>query len=72
MLVPVDLIGFARSLDPVGEQQDTLMANLLAQAEALAFGRSAEEVRAEGTPEAWCPTRSCPGTGPARSCSPRS
>jgi glucose-6-phosphate isomerase len=65
VLVPVDLIGFARSLDPVGEQQDTLMANLLAQAEALAFGRSAEEVRAEGTPEALVPHKVMPGDRPS-------
>jgi glucose-6-phosphate isomerase len=50
-LVPCDLIGFCRSLNPLGNQHDLLTANLFAQAEALAFGKTAEEVRAEGTPE---------------------
>ncbi|MBW4030129.1 MAG: glucose-6-phosphate isomerase [Acidobacteria bacterium] len=50
-VVPVDLIGFARSLNPVGEHHDLLSANIFAQAQALAFGRTDDEVRAEGTPE---------------------
>ena len=50
-LVPVDLIGFARTPNPLGDHHDLLTANVFAQAEALAFGKTAEEVRAEGTPE---------------------
>jgi glucose-6-phosphate isomerase len=47
-LVPADFIGFVRSLNPVGDHHDLLMANFFAQTEALAFGRTKEEVRAEG------------------------
>ncbi len=50
-LVPCDLIGFEQSLNPLGRHHDLLLANLVAQAEALAFGRTEEEVRAEGGPE---------------------
>ncbi|MHB1250595.1 MAG: glucose-6-phosphate isomerase [Acidimicrobiales bacterium] len=50
-VVPVDLIGFAKSLTPLGEHHDILSSNVFAQAEALAFGRSEAEVRAEGTPD---------------------
>ncbi|MDA8318024.1 MAG: glucose-6-phosphate isomerase [Actinomycetota bacterium] len=50
-LVPVDLIGFARSLNPLGEHHDILTSNVFAQAEALAFGRTRAEVQAEGTPD---------------------
>ena len=49
-LVPCDLIGFCRPLSPLAEQHDLLMANLFAQAEALAFGKTAEELKAEGSP----------------------
>jgi glucose-6-phosphate isomerase len=68
-LVPVDLIGFARPLDrlPVdsgGDHQDLLMSNVFAQAEALAFGRTEEEVRAEGAPEAVVPHRVFAGNRP--------
>jgi glucose-6-phosphate isomerase len=48
-LVPVDLIGFAESLNPLGEHHDILMSNVFAQAQALAFGMTEAEVRAEGT-----------------------
>jgi glucose-6-phosphate isomerase len=51
-LIPCDLIGFGQALNPLGEHHDILMSNVFAQAQALAFGRTAEEVRAEGTPEA--------------------
>jgi glucose-6-phosphate isomerase len=51
-LIPVDLIGFAQTLNPLRDHHDLLMSNVFAQAEALAFGRTEEEVRAEGTPEA--------------------
>src|SRR5207245_2638049 len=50
-LIPVDLIGFGRSLDPIGNHQDLLMANVFAQGEALAFGKTPDEARAEGAPE---------------------
>ena len=50
-IVPVDLIGFARSLNPIGAHHDILSSNVFAQAEGLAFGRTEAEVRAEGTPE---------------------
>ena len=64
-LVPVDFIGFMRSLNPLGSQHDLLMANLFAQAEALAFGKTAAEVRAEGTPEALVPHRVFEGNRPS-------
>ena len=50
-VIPVDLIGFAKSLNPLGEHHDILTSNVFAQAQALAFGKTADEVRAEGTPE---------------------
>ena len=64
-LVPVDFIGFMRSLNPLGAQHDLLMANLFAQAEALAFGKTAAEVRAEGTPEPLVPHRVFEGNRPS-------
>ena len=64
-LVPCDLIGFARSLNPLGRHHDLLMSNVFAQAEALAFGKSAAEVRAEGTPEALVPHRTFEGNRPS-------
>ena len=63
-LIPADLIGFANSLTPLGRHQDLLMANVFAQAEALAFGKTEEEVAAEET-EAWrVPHRVFPGNRP--------
>jgi len=50
-LIPCDFIGFCRSLNPLGRHHDLLMANVFAQTEALAFGKSAEQVKAEGTPD---------------------
>jgi glucose-6-phosphate isomerase len=50
-IIPVDLIGFAKSLNPLGAHHDILSSNVFAQAQALAFGKTADEVRAEGTPE---------------------
>ncbi len=50
-IIPVDFIGFAKTLNPIRDQHDLLMSNVFAQAQALAFGRTAEEVRADGTPE---------------------
>jgi glucose-6-phosphate isomerase len=63
-LIPVDLIGFARSLNPLGTHHDLLASNLLAQSEALAFGKTEEEVRAEGTPDDVVPHRVMPGNRP--------
>jgi glucose-6-phosphate isomerase len=64
-LIPVDLIGFARSLNPLGDHHDILTSNVFAQAQALAFGKTAEEVRAEGTPEAVVPHRVMEGNRPS-------
>jgi len=64
-LVPCDLIGFCRSLNPIGAQHDLLLANLLAQAEALAFGRTQEELRQAGVPDALVPHRTFPGNRPS-------
>ena len=50
-VIPVDLIGFAKSLNPLGGHHDILSSNVFAQAQALAFGKTADEVRAEGTAE---------------------
>jgi glucose-6-phosphate isomerase len=63
-LIPVDLIGFARTLNPIREHHDVLMSNVFAQAEALAFGKTEQEVRAEGTPEAVVPHRVFEGNRP--------
>jgi glucose-6-phosphate isomerase len=64
-LVPVDLLGFGRSLNPLGAHHDILTSNVFAQAQALAFGKTAEEVRAEGTPEAVVPHRVMEGNRPS-------
>jgi glucose-6-phosphate isomerase len=64
MLVPIDLIGFARTLNPLRDHHDLLMSNVFAQAEALAFGRTEAEVRAEGTPDAVVPHRVMEGNRP--------
>jgi glucose-6-phosphate isomerase len=63
--VPVDFIGFARSTHETGEQQDLLMSNCFAQAKVLAFGRTAEEVAAEGTPADLVPHKVMPGNHPS-------
>ena len=63
-LVPSDLIGICRPAHEVGTHQDLLMANLLAQAEALAFGKTSEEVAAEGVAPALVPHRTFPGNRP--------
>ena len=63
-IVPVDLIGFAKSLNPLGEHHDILSSNVFAQAQALAFGKTEEEVRAEGTPEPVIPHRVMEGNRP--------
>ncbi|HEY2318512.1 MAG TPA: glucose-6-phosphate isomerase [Solirubrobacteraceae bacterium] len=63
-LIPVDLIGFAQTLNPLRDHHDLLMSNVFAQAEALAFGRTEEEVRADGTPEAIVPHKVMEGNRP--------
>jgi len=63
-LIPVDLIGFARNLNPIGDHHDLLMSNVFAQAQALAFGKTEQEVRAEGTAEAIVPHRVFEGNRP--------
>ena len=64
-LIPVDLIGFARTLNPLGDHHDILMSNVFAQAEALAFGKTEDEVRAEGTADAVVPHRVFDGNRPS-------
>jgi glucose-6-phosphate isomerase len=64
-LIPCDFIGFVRTLNPIGRHHDILMANMFAQAEALAFGKTAEEVRAEGTADALVPHRVFAGNRPS-------
>jgi glucose-6-phosphate isomerase len=64
-LVPADFLVFARATRPVGEHQDLLVANAFAQTEALAFGRTREEVEAEGTPPAQVPHRVMAGNHPS-------
>ena len=64
-LIPCDFIGFSKSLNPLGRHHDMLMANVFAQAEALAFGKSADQVRAEGTPEWLVPHRVFEGNRPS-------
>ncbi|HQY91330.1 MAG: glucose-6-phosphate isomerase [Caldilinea sp.] len=64
-LVPCDFIGFCQTLNPMGNHHDLLMSNIFAQGEALAFGKTAEEVRAEGTPEWLVPHRTFEGNRPS-------
>jgi glucose-6-phosphate isomerase len=64
-LIPCDFVCFAQSLNPLGNHHDLLVANVFAQAEALAFGRTAEEVAAEGTPEWLVPHRTFAGNRPS-------
>ncbi|MGI9080624.1 MAG: glucose-6-phosphate isomerase [Acidimicrobiales bacterium] len=66
-LIPADFIGIARAEHPVGDHQDLLWANFLAQTEALAFGKTSEEVAAEGVPDALVPHRSFAGNHPTNS-----
>jgi glucose-6-phosphate isomerase len=63
-LIPVDLIGFGKSLNPLGDHHDKLNSNVFAQAQALAFGKTEDEVRAEGTPERVVPHRVMEGNRP--------
>jgi len=64
-LVPADFIAFAESTHDSGSQQDLLMANCLAQTKALAFGKTAEEIAAEGTPPELVPPKVMPGNRPS-------
>jgi glucose-6-phosphate isomerase len=63
-LIPCDFIGFYKTLNPLGDHQDLLMANFFAQTEALAFGKTAEEVEAEGVPAFQVPHRTFEGNHP--------
>jgi len=64
LLIPVDLIGFGQGLNPLRDHHDILSSNVFAQALALAFGKTEQEVRAEGTPEAVVPHRVMQGNRP--------
>ncbi len=64
-LIPCDFIAFGKPLNPLGRHHDMLLANVFAQAEALAFGKTADEVRAEGTAEALVPHRVFEGNRPS-------
>ena len=64
-LIPCDFIAFAKTLNPIGRHHDLLLANVFAQGEALAFGKTADEVRAEGTPEALVPHKTFDGNRPS-------
>lgn len=64
-LIPCDFIAFANPLTPLGDHHEILLANVLAQAEALAFGKTADEVRAEGTPDWLVPHRVFEGNRPS-------
>jgi glucose-6-phosphate isomerase len=63
-LIPCDLIGFCQPLSPLRQHHDYLMSNVLAQAEALAFGKTPEELKAEGSPDFQTPFRVCEGNRP--------
>jgi glucose-6-phosphate isomerase len=63
-LIPVDFIGFAKTLNPLRDHHDLLMSNVFAQAEALAFGKTEDEVRAEGTPDEVVPHKVMEGNRP--------
>jgi glucose-6-phosphate isomerase len=64
-LIACDFLGFCKSLNPIGRHHDLLMANVFAQAEALAFGKTADEVRAEGVPESLVPHKTFEGNRPS-------
>jgi glucose-6-phosphate isomerase len=64
-LIPCDFIGFGQTLNPLGEHHDLLMANVFAQGEALAFGKTPEEVKAEGSPDWLVPHRTFEGNRPS-------
>ena len=64
-LIPCDFIGFGQPLNPLGQHHDILLANVFAQGEALAFGKTAEEVKAEGSPDWLVPHRTFEGNRPS-------
>jgi glucose-6-phosphate isomerase len=64
-LIPCDFIAFCQTLNPLGRHHDILLANVFAQAEALAFGKTAEQVKAEGTPDWLVPHRVFQGNRPS-------
>ena len=64
-LIPCDFIGFCRPLNPLGRHHDLLLSNIFAQAEALAFGKTPEQVKAEGTPDWLVPHRVFEGNRPS-------
>jgi glucose-6-phosphate isomerase len=64
-LIPCDFIAFGKTLNPLGRHHDILLANVLAQAEALAFGKTKEQVKAEGTPDRLVPHRVFEGNRPS-------
>jgi glucose-6-phosphate isomerase len=64
-LIPCDFIAFARALNPLGRHHDMLLANVFAQTEALAFGKTADQVKAEGTPDRLVPHRLFEGNRPS-------
>jgi glucose-6-phosphate isomerase len=64
-IIPCDFIGFCQTLNPLGRHHDLLMANVFAQTEALAFGKTPEEVKAEGTPDWLVPHRVFEGNRPS-------
>jgi glucose-6-phosphate isomerase len=64
-LIPADFIGFSKTLNPLGNHHDLLMANVFAQTEALAFGKTDEQVQAEGTPDWLVPHRVFEGNRPS-------
>ncbi len=64
-IIPCDFIGFVETLNPLGEHHDTLMSNVFAQSEALAFGKTPDEVKAEGSPDWLVPHRTFEGNRPS-------
>ena len=64
-LIPCDFVGFGQTVNPLGRHHDMLMANVFAQTEALAFGKTPEDVKAEGTPDALVPARVFEGNRPS-------
>ena len=64
-LIPCDFIAFGQPLNPIGRHHDLLLANVFAQTEALAFGKTSEQVKAEGTPDWLVPHRVCEGNRPS-------
>jgi glucose-6-phosphate isomerase len=64
-LIPCDFIAFCKSLNPLGQHHDLLLANVFAQTEALAFGKTADQVRADGTPDWLVPHRIFEGNRPS-------